>query len=318
MEKLLIFREKVNSFINKRNLILRVIGKFVAAMIMIQSINGLMGYSAFLRQPSIMAAASLICVFIPFSSSYVVFGVICILNLLKVSMDIMLLMAAALLLFYIIYNRNFIRFGYVAVLTVILLPTKLSALVPIFVGIFAGPLGIPPMLMGIMIYFFSTSLDRAILEMTKSVNTQPLYQMVLDSMMANKEMILYLFCFVITALVAGQMYRMKFNYAWQASIPLGGIIYAVIYLYGSFLMEIRTSILDSILSFILSVVILEVLQFFRSVIDYSRVENLQFEDDEYYYYVKAVPKMSVSEEDINVKKINVRRKSLIRRRDKKE
>ena len=80
----------------------------------------------------------------------------------------------------------------------------------------------------------------------------------------------------------------------------------------------RTSILDSILSFILSVVILEVLQFFRSVIDYSRVENLQFEDDEYYYYVKAVPKISVSEEDINVKKINVRRKSLIRRRDKKE
>ena len=28
--------------------------------------------------------------------------------------------------------------------------------------------------------------------------------------------------------------------------------------------------------------------------DYSRTENVQFEDDEYYYYVKAVPKIGVA------------------------
>ena len=30
---------------------------------------------------------------------------------------------------------------------------------------------------------------------------------------------------------------------------------------------------------------------------------LQFEDDEYYYYVKAVPKMSISEKEVKVKSI---------------
>ncbi|MEE1312184.1 MAG: hypothetical protein UHS41_00315 [Lachnospiraceae bacterium] len=318
MEKLLIFREKVNSFINKRNLILRVFGKFLAATIVIWYLNDLLGYSSFLRQPSIAVASAIICVFIPFSYSYVVFGVLCVLHLINVSMDVTLLFVSAMLLFYIIYNRNFMKYGYLSVLTVVLLPTRLSALVPIFVGVFSGPLGIPPMLMGIIIYFFSTTLDRAILEMTKSADSQQLYQMVLESLMDNKEMILYLLCFVITALVAGRLYRTKINYAWNVAIPVAGVVNALIYLYGSFLMEIESSIAGTIVSCILSIIILEIFQFFRCVIDYSRVENLQFEDDEYYYYVKAVPKMTVSEEDINVKKINVRRKSLIRRREKKE
>ena len=38
--------------------------------------------------------------------------------------------------------------------------------------------------------------------------------------------------------------------------------------------------------------------------DYQQTEHLQFEDDEYYYYVKAVPKMTVSEVNKSVKHIN--------------
>jgi hypothetical protein len=31
------------------------------------------------------------------------------------------------------------------------------------------------------------------------------------------------------------------------------------------------------------------------MVDYTRIENVQFEDDDYYYYVKAVPKVTVSD-----------------------
>ena len=34
--------------------------------------------------------------------------------------------------------------------------------------------------------------------------------------------------------------------------------------------------------------------FFVHNLDYRRIENHQFEDDEYYYYVKAVPKMGMT------------------------
>lgn len=45
-----------------------------------------------------------------------------------------------------------------------------------------------------------------------------------------------------------------------------------------------------IFSGILGVVAGLFLEVFFFSVDYSRTENVQFEDDEYYYYVKAVPK----------------------------
>ena len=42
------------------------------------------------------------------------------------------------------------------------------------------------------------------------------------------------------------------------------------------------------------------IEFFRFCLDYSRTEKVQFEDDEYYYYVKAVPKAIVAGTDKKV------------------
>ena len=45
------------------------------------------------------------------------------------------------------------------------------------------------------------------------------------------------------------------------------------------------------------------LQFVFFNLDYSRTERTQFEDDEYYYYVKAVPKVFISGTDKQVKRL---------------
>ena len=44
-----------------------------------------------------------------------------------------------------------------------------------------------------------------------------------------------------------------------------------------------------------------VIQFIFMNLDYARTENVQFEDDEYYYYVKAVPKKMIAKEEKVVK-----------------
>ena len=46
------------------------------------------------------------------------------------------------------------------------------------------------------------------------------------------------------------------------------------------------------------------IQFLFFNLDYSRTERLQFEDDEYYYYVKAVPKAVVSSTNKRVKRFS--------------
>ena len=62
-----------------------------------------------------------------------------------------------------------------------------------------------------------------------------------------------------------------------------------------------------ILGNLASMLAVQVYQFFRLALNYASVENLQFEDEEYYYYVRAVPKISVAEPDKSVKKFSVRR-----------
>ena len=62
-----------------------------------------------------------------------------------------------------------------------------------------------------------------------------------------------------------------------------------------------------IFGIVASVVIALIYQFFVFAVDYTRTEYLQYEDDDYYYYVKAVPKLTVSAPDVKVQRIYSRK-----------
>ena len=60
-------------------------------------------------------------------------------------------------------------------------------------------------------------------------------------------------------------------------------------------------ILGFVIGNIISLFLSFVLQFLFMNLDYARTERVQFEDDEYYYYVKAVPKKMVAVREVTVK-----------------
>ena len=72
-------------------------------------------------------------------------------------------------------------------------------------------------------------------------------------------------------------------------------------------MQVKVPIIQLILGTLVSIVIAMAVEFFVFSVDYSRTEYAQFEDDEYYYYVKAIPKIAVSAPEKTVKKINERK-----------
>ena len=81
----------------------------------------------------------------------------------------------------------------------------------------------------------------------------------------------------------------------------------VVLLIGDLLYDIDLSVGGILLGSLLAVAVGKVVEFFRFCVDYGRTEKVQFEDDEYYYYVKAVPKMTVQMSTRTVKKINSQR-----------
>ena len=73
---------------------------------------------------------------------------------------------------------------------------------------------------------------------------------------------------------------------------------------GYMLLGISGKRLGVLIGSVVSAAIALVIQFLFFNLDYSRTERLQFEDDEYYYYVKAVPKAFISGTDKKVKRFS--------------
>ena len=71
-------------------------------------------------------------------------------------------------------------------------------------------------------------------------------------------------------------------------------------------MDVTGSIWMIAIYVLISVLAVYVLDLFILAVDYQRTEYVQFEDDDYFYYVKAIPKIKVGASDVKVKHINVK------------
>lgn len=80
------------------------------------------------------------------------------------------------------------------------------------------------------------------------------------------------------------------KYAWTVAIAAGTLIYTVLVLAGSLMLTMRTGILGAAAGILVSVLLAAVLEVCFFHLDYTQIEKLQFEDDDYYYYVQAIPK----------------------------
>ena len=97
---------------------------------------------------------------------------------------------------------------------------------------------------------------------------------------------------------------MSIEHAWAVAIIFGILFEAVGMIAGDMVLGISGKTITILVGSIISCVIAFVIQFLFFNLDYSRTERLQFEDDEYYYYVKAVPKACVTTSERSIKKIN--------------
>ena len=87
----------------------------------------------------------------------------------------------------------------------------------------------------------------------------------------------------------------------------GTIAQLVVIFIGDITFDVSVPVSELIIGVAVSLILSGISPFFGFAVDYSRTEYVQFEDDDYYYYVKAVPKLTVSTPDVKVQKINARK-----------
>ena len=105
----------------------------------------------------------------------------------------------------------------------------------------------------------------------------------------NKELFLVLLLFTLAALAIFVIRNFSFNYSFETALAIGLCLEATAFiLYPA--VGMKMNLTGELLSFLLSTLLSIVALFFWHDADYRGTEFVQFEDDAYYYHVKAVPK----------------------------
>ena len=176
---------------------------------------------------------------------------------------------------------------------------------PICAGLACGPVSAVAVGCGVITHYMIDSVSGSAIAMAGvEGETGSTFKMMLEGIIGNTAMMVTLFAFVVTVVVVYIIRRLSIDYSWTVAMITGAIVDAMILLVGDLLLDTKISILWLILGSIIAVLVAKVLEFFVFNVDYSRTERVQFEDDEYYYYVKAVPKVNVVPAAKTVKKIN--------------
>lgn len=308
MLQLLEFRERVKNFYQRYDAYLLPIIKFIFAFIAFQTINKEIGYDERLKALPIVLGISLLSAFTPSAIMVLLAALVSILHIYFISPILSVIIIVILMILYLLFARYTPRQGYVLLAIPILFLLKIPYVIPILLGLVSTPIAMVPTSCGVIIYFLFQIIKTAV---TMQVNLSvediiQLYTNVIDNLTGNRQMIMTVVIFALIIMVTYFIRKMSFDYAFEISILAGGLTGILGFLISYLILNKSDQILTMILGSIISIALIYIIHFFRLTLDYSGVEHAQFEDDVYYYYVKAVPKVTVTVPQVNVKHINVK------------
>lgn len=304
---LLVIKERIIYIYQKISMFATPVFKFILSFIVFWCISDNMGYDTRFTGGGVLFLLSLLGAFIPSSVLVFLAGVLSVVHIYYISKILSIIVVMMFLVLYLLFARFTPKYGYVLLAVPVLYLFKMPYLMPLFLGMTATPLAILPMLCGTVIYYlFVVVKDAAQLSVNNSVeDILALYKYVVDALLGNKLMLLSMAVFSVVLICVYVIRRTSITYSFYIAIGVGALINIIGFLLGGLGFDFTGMASEIVLGTIFSVVITLIVQFFRLTLDYSAVERTQFEDDDYYYYVKAVPKMKVTAPEKNIKMINV-------------
>ncbi len=309
MTSLLEIRENIKQIYSKYEVVILPILKFLLAFITLNSLNGKIGYMTQLDNVALVLIIALLCAFL--STGVLIFfcAIISLAHMYAVSLEVALVGLCVYLIIYLLFFRFSPKDALVLVLTVLFFNMKLSYVIPVAIGLVCGPASVVSMACGVVVYYFLEIVVLNVPNITTMGDADMLnkIRLMVDTIIANRAMVVIIGVFAITALMVYFIRRLSVSYSWTIAMVAGALVQAMMLLISDLIFDINISVGGALLGSVLAVVAGKVIEFFRFCVDYNRTEVVQFEDDEYYYYVKAVPKMALAQTTKTVKKINAGR-----------
>ena len=310
MTALLELRENLKKIYSRNEAFILPVIKFLLSFIVLSIINGKMGYMTKLDNMAIVLIVSLLCSFLRTGFMAFFAMMFAVLHMYALSIETAAVGLVVFLLLYLLFLRFTAKEALVVVLTPVLCMLKLPYVMPVAMGLIGTPASCVSVGCGVVVYY----LLQTVITNAPTINSMGAEEataklrLLIDGMLGNKAMLVMIAAFAITVIVVYLIRRMSVDHSWTIAMVAGVMIEVMILLVGDLMYDTNLSIVSALLGAVVTLIACKIIEFFRFCLDYSRTEKVQFEDDEYYYYVKAVPKMTVAAPTNTVKKINTQRR----------
>ncbi|MBE5839829.1 hypothetical protein SAMN02910275_00440 [Butyrivibrio sp. INlla18] len=306
MTSLLELKQYIKKFYIKNETYITYIWKFLLALVSILMINGKLGYMNSLNNFAIVMMAALLCAILPANFIVFIAAVFILGHLYALAPECAMIAAIIFVLMFLLYFRFSPKDTLAVLLTPIFYFLHIPFVMPLAMGLLGTPASAVSVAFGVVISFVISyfSSNAATFGSDGVVEAANEFHSILSGLIGNKTMIVMIVAFAITVVIVYMIRRSSADNSWKIAIACGAISLIICILIGSLVCDADISIIGVIFGTIFSALLMLVVEFFSFSLDYSRTEKVQFEDDEYYYYVKAVPKVTVSTPERKVKKIN--------------
>jgi len=306
MMTLYVFRERIRSIYQKYELYLEPALKFIFGLIVFLMINKAIGFDPRLTKMPVVLVLALMTAFLPSQLVVLLAAGAAFAHVYYVSKILSIIVVLILLILYLFFIRLTPKLGLVVLATPVFFFLKIPYAVPLLLGVLATPISAFAAGCGVLVYYvFFVIKDAASVQVSVSLeDALQLYKYVCDNLLQNKQMFMTAGIFVMVAIITYFIRRLKIDYAYEIAIVTGSIASILSFLIGDLKLDVTEQIFSMILGTIGSAILTYIVLFFKQTLDYTAVEHTQFEDDDYMYYVKAVPKINVTTPQKNVKHIN--------------
>ena len=282
--------------------------RFIYALVAFLSVMYHTGYNTTLTNPFIAVALALVCAFLPV---YVVTLFVCgllIVQFMSVSLEVAAVFVVVLVLILLLYFVFRASDSWIMTITMVLCLSGLSpALLPL--ALLFTPIEIIVVVFGIFSYGFISVVTKDLTSLasaTSRLTTGGRINLLLTDIVSDEKLLLLLIAVASSMLLITVIRRSKMDDSAFIAIIAGDFLFLIVYLLGGYFLGIGLDASGYVrlgVAFVLNALLAFIIIAFVLAMDYKHTENVQFEDDDYYYYVKAIPKNKVAAPDRKVKSI---------------
>ena len=310
MTVLLLWKEHLKEIYNKYSYVIRFVVRLLLILCTILSMNANIGYMAKLKNPVVVALLCFFGALLPDSGAVFLIGCVMVAHVYAVSMEMALITLMMILVVAVLYYGFKPGDSWLMILTPLAFLFKVPYAVAFLVGLGGSLISVIPVSCGVFLYYLLMYIrqNAGVLTGEGSVDIVQRYSQIIRSVCFNQTMMVMIAACAVGIMVVYLIRRLSVDYAWIIAIVAGTVAQLLVIFVGDFVFGVSVSAGTLIFGLLVSVMLAMIYNFFFFSVDYTRTEYVQFEDDDYYYYVKAVPKMTVAAPTNTVKKINTQRR----------